>query len=274
MTMVPQETTQGEMIPFETVEKMAAAIAKSGLFGVKTSEQALGLMLIAQAEGRHPALAARDYHIIDGRPSLKADTMLARFQDAGGAVKWETYTETECKAVFTHPQGGSVPVEWTIKDAEKKNLTKNPAWKNYPRAMLRARCISEGVRTVLPGVLAGMYTPEEVRDFQAEREPPQGAEVLSVDVETDQVARDPGFDRPGAVGKIMAILPSDDAEIKLGMEEHGIIVPDCPPSEFRKVLDECLMDQIQDREHAGAIYKAMRSAANGELDLEYEEVEA
>src|SRR5207253_3013162 len=41
-------------------------------------------------------------------------------------------------------------------------------WKNYPRQMLTARVISEGIRTVLPGVVAGVYTPEENQDFAPE----------------------------------------------------------------------------------------------------------
>jgi hypothetical protein len=32
--------------------------------------------------------------------------------------------------------------------------------------MLRARCISEGIRAVYPGCVVGVYTPEEVQDFQ------------------------------------------------------------------------------------------------------------
>ncbi|MBK8184776.1 MAG: hypothetical protein IPK63_18615 [Candidatus Competibacteraceae bacterium] len=49
--------------------------------------------------------------------------------------------------------------------AKRANLAGKDLWKQYPRAMLRARVISEGIRTVYPGVLSGMYTPEEVRDF-------------------------------------------------------------------------------------------------------------
>lgn len=153
------------IIPVSDVEKMAVAVAKSGLFGVKQPEQAMALMLIAQAEGMHPAIAARDYHIIQGRPSLKADAMLARFQTAGGKVEWKEYTDTKVIGVFSHPQGGSISVEWSIQMAEKAGLTKNPTWRQYPRQMLRARCISEGIRTVFPGVVSGFYTPEEVSDF-------------------------------------------------------------------------------------------------------------
>ena len=32
--------------------------------------------------------------------------------------------------------------------------------------MLRARCISEGIRSVYPGCVVGVYTPEEVEDFK------------------------------------------------------------------------------------------------------------
>lgn len=153
------------LIPVESIQTMAVAVAKSGLFGVKTPDQAMALMLIAQAEGLHPAIAARDYHIIQGRPALKADAMLARFQQNGGKVEWRKYTDEAVSAVMSHPSGGSVEIEWTYKMAERAGLTKNNTWRQYPRQMLRARVISEGIRTVFPGVAVGVYTPEEVADF-------------------------------------------------------------------------------------------------------------
>ncbi len=81
------------LVPFNEIESMAIAVSKSGLFGMKTPDQAIALMLLCQAEGLHPAIAARDYHIIQGRPALKADAMLARFQQAGGKVEWKVYTD-------------------------------------------------------------------------------------------------------------------------------------------------------------------------------------
>ena len=153
------------LIPVQDVQTMAIAVAKSGLFGMKTPEQALALMLVAQSEGLHPARAAMEYHVIQGRPALKADAMLARFQNAGGKVQWKSYTDADVTGVFSHPSGGEVSIQWTFEMATKAGLTKNPTWKQYPRAMLRARCISEGIRTVYPGVSVGIYTPEEVQDF-------------------------------------------------------------------------------------------------------------
>jgi hypothetical protein len=160
------------LVPVDQVERMALAVAKSGLFGVKTPDQAMALMLIAQAEGLHPAIAARDYHVINGRPTLKADAMLARFHSAGGSVRWGEYTDRRVVGTFSHPQGGSVEIEWTLDMAMAAGLTKNPTWKSYPRQMLRARCISEGIRTVFPGVVVGTYTPEEAEDMDQQQAQP------------------------------------------------------------------------------------------------------
>jgi hypothetical protein len=162
------------LVPVDQIERMALAVAKSGLFGVKTPDQAMALMLVAQAEGMHPAIAARDYHVINGRPTLRADAMLARFQQAGGKVEWGEYTDQRVVGTFSHPQGGSVRIEWTTKMAQDAGLTRNPTWKSYPRQMLRARCISEGIRTIYPGVAIGTYTPEEAEDMAP---PPPAVDV-------------------------------------------------------------------------------------------------
>jgi len=168
-----------QLITVDQIQTMANAVVKSQLFGMKTVEQATALMLIAQAEGYHPALAARDYHIIQGRPTLKAETMMARFQQQGGKVDWKTLTDEEVTATFSHPSGGSATITWTFEQARKAGLTGKDNWKNYPRAMLRARVVSEGIRTVFPGVVLGVYTPEEVQDIPTQ---PKTRDMGTVDV--------------------------------------------------------------------------------------------
>jgi len=154
------------IVSFNDMQSMAEAIAKSNLFGMKDTNSVLALMAVAQAEGLHPATAARDFHIIQGRPALKADAMLARFQNAGGKVDWTEYTDERVTGVFTHPNGGSLSVSWTIKQATNIGLVKpGSGWQKFPRAMLRSRCISEGIRSVFPGSVTGFYSPEEVADF-------------------------------------------------------------------------------------------------------------
>lgn len=159
------------IVSFNEMDQMAGAIAASGLFGMKDKNSVLALMAVAQAEGLHPATAARDFHIIQGRPALKADAMLARFQNAGGKVDWKDYTDEKVTGVFSHPNGGSLAVTWTIEQATKIGLVKpGSGWQKFPRAMLRSRCISEGIRSVFPGSVTGFYSPEEVADFEPAKE--------------------------------------------------------------------------------------------------------
>lgn len=199
------------LVPFETMQSMAVSIAKSGLFGIRNVDQAVALMLIAQAEGLHPAVAARDYHVINNRPALKADAMLARFQQAGGSVRWGTYTDQQVTGTFSHPQGGSVEISWTLAMANNAGLTKNPTWRQYPRQMLRARVISEGVRTVYPAVSVGVYTPEEVQDF--DQRPPRDAGPKVIDAEV--VEEGPSDELVEVLDYIaLAETESDLAELK------------------------------------------------------------
>jgi len=151
-----------ELVPMNDMERMANAVAKSGLFGVKTPEAALSLMLVMQAEGRHPGEAIRDYHVVQNRPVLRADAMLARFQAAGGRIEYTERTDQRVAAKFTHPQGGTVEVDWDQARAKAAGLLNRDNWKSYPRQMLTARVISEGVRSVFPGATSMMYTAEEV----------------------------------------------------------------------------------------------------------------
>lgn len=160
-------TTALTTIPVSDVERMARAVASSKLFGVKSPDEALALMLIAQAEGRHPASAANDYNIIQGRPAKKADAMLRDFLSAGGKVQWLELCDTVAEATFSHPAGGTVTISWNMARAKAAGLGGKDMWAKYPRQMLRSRVVSEGIRTVFPGATSGMYVPEEIEDKPA-----------------------------------------------------------------------------------------------------------
>ena len=154
------------IVPLSDMQVMAESIAKSRLFGMTDPNQVLALMAVAQAEGLHPATAARDYHVIQGRPALKADAMLARFQTSGGKVEWKELSDKKATGVFSHPAGGTLELSWTIEQAQSAGLVKpGSGWTKFPRAMLRSRVVSEGIRSVYPGCVVGTYTPEEVQDF-------------------------------------------------------------------------------------------------------------
>src|SRR5262249_43680590 len=66
----------------QAIEPMARHAAASRLFGMDQA-QAFTLMLIAQSEGLDPIQAMKRYHVIQGRPAMRADAMQAEFQRQG-----------------------------------------------------------------------------------------------------------------------------------------------------------------------------------------------
>ncbi len=191
-------TIHAPQMAVSDVERVATAIAQGGLFGSRDPNAVLTLCLLAQAEGQHPAVVFRDYHIINGKPAKKADAMLRDFITSGGKVKWHQLDDDKADATFTHPSG-EARIEWTLERAHQANIA-NPMWKKYPRQMLRSRVISEGVRTVYPGATSGLYEVEEVQSMQAH----QPAEPIDITPANDvPPMSDESHDQPS--GKVVGI---------------------------------------------------------------------
>lgn len=166
------------VISMNDVVTMANVVCKSGLFGVKDPNQAMALMLLCQAEGLHPMVACRQYHVIQGRAAMTSQTMMSKFLAGGGKQEIHSATETEADITLSHPAGGSMRVKWTIEQAQKAGLTGKDNWKNHPRSMLLRRAQAEAVRAVAPFVLEGVPTADEAEEL----EPPNPMHALRPDV--------------------------------------------------------------------------------------------
>ena len=179
---LPAKVPAARVMKIDEIDRIARSISPQ-LFGMKTIQEVFTLMMLGQADGIHPITALRRYHIVNGKPSMKADAMLACFLEAGGRVKWLVRTDSQVKAEFSH-RDSTVTIDWTMQRAQKAGVTGKDVWRSYPCQMLTARVISEGVRLVMPQIVTGIYTPEEVVDFDSKPEPQQKArqEPPGVDV--------------------------------------------------------------------------------------------
>ncbi len=156
------------IVAVQDMAVMADSIVKSGFYGFKTKEQVMAVMLVAQAENKHPASVVQEYDIIQGKPALKSQAILARFQLSGGSVQWDELTPKRVIGTFKHPQGGTLIVEWTIEMARQAGIYREGSgWSKYPEDMLRARVISRAVRSIYPACILGHYATEEVMDFDS-----------------------------------------------------------------------------------------------------------
>ena len=124
------------------------------------------------------------YHIIQGKPAKAAAAIQADYQASGGKIEVVRRDEKAAEAIFTHPASPKpVTVTWTIEQATAAGLTNKQTWRQYPRQMLWARVVSEGVRATYPAATGLLYTPEEVGDFTEDPKP--------VNVEIMQETRQP-----------------------------------------------------------------------------------
>lgn len=208
----PTQLPAPAIVPLAEIKAMAQVAVQSRLFGVKSVDEALALMLLAQSEGLHPMKAVQQFHIIQGRPTMKAEVVLARFQAAGGRVQWEHSDAICARAVFSHALGGPLTVEWTIERAKQAGLVSKDSWKNYPQAMLRARVITEGVRAVFPGCTLGFHSEEEASDIESPM-----SEVVIGSTVADTVA---------GLSEAPALCTAEQAEaLKKLMAEAGVQEP-------------------------------------------------
>lgn len=117
-------------------------------------------------------------HVIKGKPTQSADLMLSRTREAGHKVRIRQEPGSCTVSIWRSddPDFENV-ITWTYDDAVTAGLCElrnnrpysrsakgeKQNWEKYPRAMLRARAISECVRSACPEVLHGaIYTAEEL----------------------------------------------------------------------------------------------------------------
>ena len=226
------------IVAVQDMAVMADSIVKSGFYGFKTKEQVMAVMLVAQAENKHPASVVQEYDIIQGKPALKSQAILARFQLSGGSVQWDELTPKRVIGTFKHPQGGTLTVEWTIEMARQAGIYREGSgWSKYPEDMLRARVISRAVRSIYPACILGHYATEEVMDFDSPM--PKHMGVVE-DIKPVEVIEEPTGDYPiiKPDGEVYALYSSPQEWIEAYVGLAGKIM------QAAKITDEQRTEKI------------------------------
>lgn len=152
-----------------SVQALGGAIATSGMFGCNKPEQGVIIALQCIAENKAPLEMAKNYHLVKGKLTKRADSMLADFKRSGGKIKWGDLKNRKIQsATFTDPDGNVYDVSYSIDDAKAAGVYNSKAdspWQKTPAAMMRARLVSETMRAIAPEIVTGVYTPEEASQF-------------------------------------------------------------------------------------------------------------
>lgn len=157
--------------PIHAIQVMGEMIAGSGMFGCTKTEQGMVLAMQCLAEGVPPLELAKTYHIIEGKLSMRADAMLGRYLAKGGKVKWTERSDKRVAGTWIC-DGNEIEIAVTLEEMKANGVAMGKSgikdnWRKFPRQMLTARCVSEAIRLLMPQIVSGIYTPEEVSDFQS-----------------------------------------------------------------------------------------------------------
>jgi hypothetical protein len=130
---------------------------------IKTGWQFAVIAATGHELGMQPMRAIRSLAMVKGKVVESADSQLARFKAAGGRSQFEVLDETKAVLHLIHPNGDKHTESFTIEDAKRAGLSSNSNYSKFPKAMLRSRAITAGLKSVGWEGAVGAYDPDELR---------------------------------------------------------------------------------------------------------------
>jgi hypothetical protein len=125
--------------------------------------------------GMAPMQALQNIAVINGKPSMYGDSLIALVQASPACEDIEEYFENEGTpnpvAVCVARRKGRTPVifKFSVEDAKRAGLWgKTGPWQAYPKRMMQMRARGFALRDAFPDVLTGLITAEEAHDWPAE----------------------------------------------------------------------------------------------------------
>jgi hypothetical protein len=185
-------TTFGEAVQF------AEALAKSTMVPREYQRMPANILVAIQwgAElGLGPLQALQNIAVINGKPSVYGDAMLALVRGSPHCEDIVEHIEGEGDnrtAICEARRKGSVPVvgRFSVADAKRAGLwDKAGPWKQYPARMLQMRARGFALRDAFPDILRGVISAEEAGDRPMKDVTPDPA-VLSAELDNFAAASD------------------------------------------------------------------------------------
>jgi hypothetical protein len=188
---------------------VSKAFYESGMFtDIKSIAQAMVKISAGAEIGIPPFAAMTGIHIIQGKPTIGAGLIASRVKGSGKYdYKVIEASEKVCSIDFYQGATKIGNSTFTIEDA-KKALTKNID--KFPKNMLFARAISNGVKWYCPDIFSGpVYVPEEMASVTEE------VSHVVVDTTIDEIIND--IQVCVSLNELQAIWKAVPKDIKLDL---------------------------------------------------------
>jgi hypothetical protein len=207
-----------QQLPISELMNLAKAFAESGMFAdTKSAAQAIVKIQAGQEIGIPPFASMTGIHIIQGKPTIGAGLIASRLKGSGKYdYRVVEASEKVCSIDFYQGNTKIGNSTFTIEDA-RKALTKNID--KFPKNMLFARAISNGVKWYCPDIFSGpVYVPEEMQVVTTEE-----ATHIEVDTTIDEIINDIqvciSLDEIKAVWKKLTLNQKTDLRVLAAKDE-------------------------------------------------------
>jgi hypothetical protein len=231
--------------------RVSQAIALSGLApnGLNKQEQIMVAIMAGAELGLAPFQALQSFAVINGRPTLWGDGLVAVARAQGVKVKqWAEGDDDDHVAwcTVTRPDTSEeITRSFSVKDAIKAGLWgKAGPWQSYPKRMLAMRARAWALRDGCADMLRGFHVREEVEDYQQIRDVTPAKSGVMERLETHGHEQGQGFSDTNVDGAIERPLPPDaiDAEIETALvdppADDGLPVRDDTPIDDDAAADD------------------------------------
>ncbi len=220
----PQLVAGGEVaaiVPrtLEETFRLANALAGSGLApaSLKTPDQVMVAIMAGAELGLPPFQSLQSFAVINGRPAIWGDGLMAVVRSHGFKVREWLDGEGDAmvaRCEVTRPDTGEVvPGEFSVVDAKKAGLWgKTGPWQSYPKRMLKMRARAFALRDGAADVLRGFQVREEVEDYVREVQPagrPATGMRARLEAREVSVADQQGFSADHVAATVGASTPAD-----------------------------------------------------------------
>lgn len=159
------ETKEIAISNWSSFKEQAEMLVKSGFLpvSINTPEKALAIAMTAKELGVGMMEGFRSINIIQGKPCVSPQLMLALAMRTGQLqqIKYDS-TDERCRVTITRKGWEPHTEEFGVKEATALGLIGRDNYRKQASIMFRWRALAAGLRVTFSDVVLGLYNPEEM----------------------------------------------------------------------------------------------------------------
>lgn len=210
--------------------KFAELISKSSLVPTQFRDKPGDILIAVQMGGEiglKPMQAVQNIALINGRPCIYGDAMLAVIQ-ASGLLEWVKESDDGNTATCEMKRRGypeTTVRTFSMEDAKQAGLAgKQGPWTNYPKRMRQMRARGFCARDLYADVLKGLLVAEEAQDYEVVAKVDEQTTVVMPRRQGQEAKQQPQTQEQAATGEAQSQQPQSFAIDDRFSESAGAII--------------------------------------------------